>query len=411
MKRVRALSAAFPALTGNPAISVLQHRQKVAFTGVSVQGPVKLLIVLGTRPEAVKLVPLIRELQARPLFSLSLCHTGQHREISDRFLKWCGIVPDHDLSVMSAGQSPDEVAGRILLSLGPVIDREAPACVIVQGDTVSAAAAAQTAHYRRVPVAHVEAGLRSGDTGNPWPEEANRMMIAQLAWLHFAPTRHAARALRAEGIPDARIFVTGNTAIDMLAAMPAFAAAATGRRRASGVAPEIRDLLVTLHRREIAGGRLEGIALALRALGARSDVRITCLLHPNRTISAPLQTLLANAPGVVLRPPLDYPQCLDLLARCDLVLTDSGGLQEEAPALGKPVVILRDTTERPEAILAGSAILAGTAPDAIIATTSRLLDDPAMLDRMSQPRFPFGRGQASRRICDILEQRLVGAER
>jgi UDP-N-acetylglucosamine 2-epimerase (non-hydrolysing) len=367
------------------------------------------LIVLGTRPEAIKLFPVIAAMRADPRFRATVCVSGQHRELLDRVLAVAGIVPDHDLSLMRPGQSLDELAAALLPAIGRVIAAEAPDRVMVQGDTASAMCAAISAYHRRIPVDHVEAGLRSYDLLQPWPEEGNRRIISALASLHFAPTDAAAAALLAENVSPARVHVTGNTVIDALRAI-----AAVDRNvgdngddddpvtTALGRFDHRRIIVVTCHRRENVGAALDRIAEALARIAARPDVALVCPLHPNPAIRTALTARLDALANVALIEPLDYPDFVRLLSSATLVLTDSGGVQEEAPALGKPALVLRETTERGEGITAGTARLVGTNSDRIVAETFALLDDPVAYAAMAQRHMPFGDGYAAARIVEII---------
>ena len=359
-----------------------------------------MLVVLGTRPEAIKLFPVIAVLRADPRFRVRVCATAQHRGLLDQVLGIAGIVPDHDLDVMRPGRSLDDLVGALLPAIGAVIDRERPTRVMVQGDTASALCGALAAYHRRLPVDHVEAGLRSGDLLRPWPEEGNRRMIAALASLHFAPTAVAAAALRREGVDPARIHVTGNTVIDALHAI-------MRQERMSAddpLAPLLarigarRLIVVTCHRRENVGENLERVAAAFARIAGREDVFLACPLHPNPAIGATLSSRLGGLANVALLEPLPYPAFVRLMAAAHLVLTDSGGVQEEAPALGKPVLVLRDTTERSEGIAAGNARLVGTEPYRIVAETFALLDDRDAYAAMARSHLPFGDGHAAARI-------------
>jgi UDP-N-acetylglucosamine 2-epimerase (non-hydrolysing) len=375
--------------------------------------PASILVVFGTRPEAIKLFPVIAALRAEPGLAVRICVTGQHRAMLDAVLGLAGLVPDHDLDLMREGQSLDELSAALLAGLGRVMDREQPARVLVQGDTASAMCAALAAYYRQIPVDHVEAGLRSGDNLQPWPEEVNRKIIAAIASQHFAPTAAAAAALHAENIDPVRVHITGNTVIDALhwiaariAAEPGLAAAlAPVEARFAGR----RIIAVTTHRRENLGDGIEGIAQALRRIALRDDVAIVLPVHPNPAVRPAIERALAGLDTVALVAPLDYPDFVRLLQLADLVLTDSGGVQEEAPALGKPVLVLRDTTERPEGVAAGNARLVGTDPDRIVAEVTRLLDDPAARAAMALVSNPYGDGRAAARIAAIIARAVTTA--
>jgi len=372
--------------------------------------PQKLLIIFGTRPEAIKLFPVIAALRADLRFAPVVCVSGQHREMLDQVLHIAGLVPDHHLDLMRPGQSLDELTGALLIGLGRVMDRERPARVMVQGDTATAMAGALAAYYRRIPVDHVEAGLRSGDNHHPWPEEVSRKVIAAMASLHFAPTETARVALLAENVPAGRVHVTGNTVIDALhwvrhriAAEPALAA------RLDDLAARFagkRIIGLTCHRRENLDGGVERIAQAVRAVAMRRDVAVIAPLHLNPQVRSAMQTALDGLANVALIEPLDYPHFVRLLSLSHLLLTDSGGVQEEAPALGKPVLVLREATERPEGIAAGTARLVGTDPDRIVAETARLLDDVAAYQAMARARSPYGDGLAAPRIAALIAREL-----
>ena len=368
--------------------------------------PVAILTIFGTRPEAIKLFPLIHALDADDRFASGVCVSGQHRDMLDQVLGIAGIVPNHDLDVMRPGQTLDAVTAALLTGIGAVLDRERPDWVVVQGDTATAMSGAMAAYYRKIPVAHVEAGLRSGDIHHPWPEEVNRKIIGGIAALHCAPTETAAAALRRENVDPASVHVTGNTVIDALhwiigklAQQPELAGGLTDlEQRFAGR----RIIAVTSHRRENFGGGLEAIAAAVRELAQRPDVAMIFPVHPNPAVQAVMHETLAGLDNVALTAPLDYPHFARLLFLADVVLTDSGGVQEEAPALGKPVLVMRETTERPEGIAAGTAKLVGTDAQRIVAETCRLLDDPAAYASMSRAHNPFGDGHSAARIAELL---------
>ena len=377
------------------------------------RSPHRLLLVFGTRPEAIKLLPLIRDLRARPGITVRLCVTGQHRDMLDQILEEEGITADFDLDLMRPGQTLDALTARLLTGIGAVLDTEKPDRVVVQGDTVSALMGALAAHYRRIPVSHVEAGLRSGDLHNPWPEEANRRMIATLADQHFAPTRASAEALRRENVDPATIHVTGNTAIDALLRMR------TRIAEYPGLASGLDDLaerfagrrliLVTAHRRENVGAPLTAIAGAVVRLAARQDVAFAIPVHANPAVRTTMERIVGGRDNVALLPPLDHPHFVRLLGLAHIVLTDSGGVQEEAPALGKPVLVLRETTERPEGVAAGTARLIGTEEERIVVEAARLLDDEAAYAAMARAHNPYGDGRAAARIGAILAEGLISA--
>lgn len=366
----------------------------------------KLFVVFGTRPEAIKLFPVIRALQALPELDVVTCVTAQHRGLLDQVLAIAGITPDIDLDLMTPGQSLDALTARLLTGIGGAMDAVRPDRVIVQGDTATAMVGALAAYYRKVPVSHVEAGLRSGDIYQPWPEEVNRRIVAPIADQHFAPTETAANALRDENIPPASIHVTGNTVIDALLATQARIAAepalAAGLDSVAARFAGKRIVLVTTHRRENFGGGMAAIADALRRIAARPDVAILFPVHPNPNVVAVMDQTLGDQPNIARIDPLDYPHFIRALGMADLVLSDSGGVQEEAPALGKPVLVMRETTERPEGVAAGTARLVGTDADRIVEEVSRLLDDPQAHAAMARAHNPFGDGHASARIAAII---------
>lgn len=366
----------------------------------------RVLVIFGTRPEAIKLFPVIEALRACPQIELLCCVTGQHRELLHQVLDMAGIVPDIDLGLMQPGQSLDALTARLLLSLGEVMDQHRPSRVIVQGDTATAMVGALAAYYRRIPVSHVEAGLRSGNLYHPWPEEANRKMIGTIADQHFAPTETSAAALRAENVDPETVHVTGNTVIDALHAMRARIAAdpalAAGMDDLLARAGDRRIIVVTTHRRENFGGGMEAIGRAIARIAARGDTFVAFPIHPNPNVRAPMHALLSGRDNVAIIDPLDYPNFVRLLSQSHIVLTDSGGVQEEAPGFGKPVLVMRDTTERPEGVAAGTARLIGTQEDAIVAAVETLLDDEAAYGAMARAHNPFGDGKASARIAKVI---------
>lgn len=364
--------------------------------------------VAGTRPEALKLAPVILELRRRGC-QLILVATGQHRELLAGALADFSLTPDIDLAIMRDGQSPADVIGTLIPTLARSFADTQPAAVLVQGDTATTLAAAQAAAYARRPLVHVEAGLRSGHA-EPFPEELHRRMIAQIAGLHFAPTEVAAAALRAEGIAPSDIHVTGNTGIDALLLMqarlrddPQLGVAQAARF--AGIDDRRPWLLLTVHRRENHGPRLAAVLAAAAELAA--DAEIIMPLHPSPAVRGPAEAALAGRPGIHLLPPLDYPAFVWLMMRATLALTDSGGVQEEAPAFGLPLLVLREVTERREGIASGNARLVGTDTGAIVMAAQRLLADGAALRRMGETALPYGAGDASRRIADVLQQRFA----
>ncbi|HYD25569.1 MAG TPA: UDP-N-acetylglucosamine 2-epimerase (non-hydrolyzing) [Croceibacterium sp.] len=368
--------------------------------------PRRILTVFGTRPEAIKLFPLVHALERDARFVSRLCVSGQHRGMLDQVLAISRLAPDHDLDLMRPDQSLDDLTAALLTGLGGVIDAERPDWVVVQGDTATAMTGALAAYYRKIPVAHVEAGLRSGNIHHPWPEEINRRVIGTIAALHCAPTETAAAALRRENVDSGTIHVTGNTVIDALhwitariGEQPELAAGLAGlERRFAGK----RIVGVTSHRRENFGPGMQAIAAAIRRLAERPDVAVMFPVHLNPNVREVMQRELAGLDNVALIEPLDYPHFARLLDICHLVLSDSGGVQEEAPALGKPVLVMRETTERPEGVAAGTARLVGTDAGRIVAETERLLDDPAAYAAMARAHNPFGDGRSAARIVELL---------
>ena len=368
----------------------------------------RILTVFGTRPEAIKLFPLIHALDADPRFDSRICVSAQHRSMLGQVLALAGIVPDHDLDLMTDKQSLDVLTARALTGIGQVLDTEQPDWVVVQGDTTTVLAGALAAYYRKIPVCHVEAGLRSGDLHQPWPEEGNRRAVGSLASLHCAPTQTSAQALLAENIAPRSVHITGNTVIDALhwvtstiEQAPALAAGlAALEQRFAGK----RIIAVTSHRRENFGQGMQAIAAAVRHLAKRGDTAIIFPVHLNPNVAAVMHGELSGLDNVALIEPLDYPHFARLLRICHLVLTDSGGVQEEAPALGKPVLVMRETTERPEGVAAGTSRLVGTCTETIVRETTRLLDDSQAYAAMARAHNPFGDGQAAMRICDLLAE-------
>jgi UDP-N-acetylglucosamine 2-epimerase (non-hydrolysing) len=369
----------------------------------------RILTVLGTRPEAIKMAPLLKALSLSGKFESRVCVTGQHRGMLDQVLEAFGIRPDVDLDVMQPHQDLAQLTSRVLEGIGPVLRDFAPHRVLVQGDTTTTFAASLAAFYERIPVGHVEAGLRTHDALSPWPEEINRRLTTAMADLHFAPTSTARANLLREGIAEQAITVTGNTVIDALLQAVKFIADRAELRerlemRFRFLDPSKRLLLVTGHRRESFGDRFENICQALARLARRSDVELVYPVHLNPNVREPATRLLGDLANVFLIEPLDYIAFVHLMTRAHLILTDSGGIQEEAPGLGKPVLVMRDTTERPEAIAAGSARLVGTDPPTIVNAAALLLDQPQEYRRMSRAKSPFGDGSASHRIVAVLER-------
>ncbi|MBW4614085.1 MAG: UDP-N-acetylglucosamine 2-epimerase (non-hydrolyzing) [Desmonostoc vinosum HA7617-LM4] len=363
----------------------------------------RVYIILGTRPEAIKLAPVIQIFQNSPNFELKVILTGQHREMVEQVMQLFNIKADHDLEIMQPQQSLSDITCRSLRGLEALFQQKKPDLVIVQGDTTTAFAAALAAFYQKIPVGHVEAGLRTDDILNPYPEEANRRLISQLTQLHFAPTPWAFENLQRSGVLG-EIHMTGNTVIDALLNV----AANQPICDVPGLNwDSYRVLLATVHRRENWGEPLQAIAQGfLQILNKFPDTALLLPLHRNPTVRVPLQKLLGDHPRVFLTEPLDYGELVGAIRRSHLLLTDSGGLQEEAPSLGKPVLVLRDTTERPEAVTAGTAKLVGTTTEKIFATTNELLSNPTAYDAMANAINPFGDGHAAERILQIVQNYL-----
>jgi UDP-N-acetylglucosamine 2-epimerase (non-hydrolysing) len=376
-------------------------------------GPSKrVLIVVGTRPEAIKMAPVAHRLMACEGIELRLCVTAQHRAMLDEVLRVFKLEPHYDLGIMRPGQTLSGVASAVLRELDPVLEEWRPDWLLVQGDTTTTMAAALAAFHRRIPVGHVEAGLRTHDLSNPWPEEANRRMASILARRHYCPTERARRALLDEGVVEQAILVTGNTVVDALhlavAAIDRSAAVEDElRRRFDWLADNRRLILVTGHRRESFGEGFQQICRALAMLGEREDVEIVYPVHLNPNVRAPVFETLGDRPRIRLIEPLDYLAFVWLMRRSFFILTDSGGVQEEAPALGKPVLVMRETTERPEAIEAGSARLVGASAGKIVAECELLLDQPLHHKAMSSVSNPFGDGSAALRIATDLMQEMA----
>jgi UDP-N-acetylglucosamine 2-epimerase (non-hydrolysing) len=367
------------------------------------QGPVA--VVFGTRPEAIKLSPLVHALRARNI-PVSVIVTAQHREILDQVLALFDIQPDHDLNVMTANQTLEALTVRLLTGLGEVFRAISPSLVIVQGDTTTAMTAALAAFYQKIPIGHVEAGLRSGDLMAPWPEEANRKIVSAICNLHFAPTETAGAALLAENIASKAVFVTGNTVIDALHIVrDKLNSGAVVAERAQEILAGTggkRIILVTCHRRENFGDGVGQIAEALLKIAARGDVEIILPVHPNPNVRDLFREKLAGQAGISLVEPLDYLNFVQIFAHSTLVLTDSGGLQEEAPALGKPALVMRNTTERPEGITAGTARLVGVKTETIVSAVFDLLDNETSYRAMANAHNPFGDGTACAQISEIV---------
>ncbi len=361
--------------------------------------PRTVLFIIGTRPEAIKLAPLALHLRRFPeSYAVTICVTAQHREMLDQVLAAFRIAPDFDLNLMTPGQTLCQSTSRIISALEPVFEKAKPDLAVVQGDTTTALCGALAAFYHRVPVAHVEAGLRTGDPLQPFPEEMNRVLVARLAMLHFAATEKAAGNLAREGICE-RVWVTGNTGID--AVLWVRDRLESGELRSNAAPVDLdrkRLILVTAHRRESFGEGFDRICQALLRIAGREDVQVVYPVHPNPNVRAAVDRYLRSHPRVQVTEPMDYVPFVDLMRRAFLIVTDSGGIQEEAPSLGKPVLVLREKTERPEAVTAGTVKLVGTDVERIVAEATMLLDDPAEYQRRSRIHNPYGDGHASERI-------------
>ncbi len=371
---------------------------------------IRSMAVFGTRPEAIKMAPVVRALAEDPRFEVKVAVTAQHREMLDQALALFSIVPDYDLDLMRHGQTPPQIVAGVLEGLTPILERERPDIVLVHGDTVTTAAAALAAFFCKIPVGHVEAGLRTQDRYDPFPEEMDRRLAGVLSTLHFAPTEWARSNLLQENVDPGSIYVTGNTAIDALFAALREDYRFEDPRVEEAVASGRRLVLLTAHRRENWGAPMERVFRAARELLERhEDVVILFPVHKNPVVREPAYRELGQHPRAALVEPLSYADMVHALKAADLVLTDSGGLQEEAPALGKPVLVLRETTERPEGVLAGTCLKVGTDPARIVAEASRLLTDPAAYARMARAVNPYGDGRAAARVREaILHWRALG---
>ena len=373
----------------------------------------KVLTVFGTRPEAIKMAPLVHALAKDPHFEAKVCVTAQHREMLDQVLKLFSIVPEYDLNIMQPGQGLTEITCRILEGLKPVLESFKPDVVLVHGDTTTTMAASLAAFYQRIPVGHVEAGLRTGDLSSPWPEEGNRTLTGHLATYHFAPTETSRQNLLRENIADNRIAVTGNTVIDALfwvrdRVLSDEALRNELTQRYPFLANGKKMILVTGHRRESFGRGFEQICHALAEIAANNpDVQIVYPVHLNPNVSEPVKRILGHVENVMLIEPQDYLPFVWLMNRAWLILTYSGGIQEEAPSLGKPVLVMRDMTERPEAGSAGTVCLVGTDSQRIVNEVTRLLQDESAYQAMSRAHNPYGDGQACHRILSALKNNQV----
>ena len=372
---------------------------------------IKVLTVFGTRPEAIKMAPVVQAVAAHPDLDGRVCVTAQHRDMLDQVLDLFELKPDWDLDLMRPGQSLHGLTARVLTGLQPVLEAWRPDIVLVHGDTTTTLAATLASFYSGVAVGHVEAGLRTGDLTAPFPEEANRVLADKLCRLHFAPTQRSADNLHAEGLPASGISVTGNTVIDALLWVRDRVRAAPAEQDRDALGPvfelvtesDAKLVLVTGHRRESFGDGFLQICAALRRVAlAHPDVHLVYPVHLNPKVQEPVHATLSDLPNVHLLRPLDYRPFVRLMDRATFILTDSGGIQEEAPSLGKPVLVMREVTERPEGVASGTVRLVGTDADRIFAECERLLTDPAAFDAMTRAHNPYGDGQASRRIADTI---------
>lgn len=374
-------------------------------------GKRRILTVFGTRPEAIKMAPLVTALSNNNSFESKVCVTAQHRQMLDQVLDLFKIIPDYDLNIMSPNQSLSKVTSRILEELEPVIADFKPYYILVHGDTATTFAATLAAYYARVPVCHVEAGLRTGDVYSPWPEEGNRKLTGSLAKYHFAPTDISKQNLLAENVSDDDILVTGNTVIDALLEVQKtlksdLTLSTKLDEKFSFLDEDKKLILVTGHRRESFGGGFERICEALREISLNhEDVQIVYPVHLNPNVQEPVGRLLGDLKNIHLIDPLDYLPFVYLMEKSYVILTDSGGIQEEAPSLGKPVLVMRDTTERPEAVEAGTVKLVGSNVDLIVSEVNELLSNEKAYAKMSMAHNPYGDGQAVARIVEFLAQR------
>ncbi|MBL6933733.1 MAG: UDP-N-acetylglucosamine 2-epimerase (non-hydrolyzing) [Rhodospirillales bacterium] len=375
----------------------------------------KILCVFGTRPEAIKMAPVVKALEAAPGVQSAVCVTAQHRDMLDQVLGLFAIKPEFDLDIMRQNQDLTHITSAVLTGLGDVLDQYKPDRILVHGDTTTTFAASLAAFYRKIPVGHVEAGLRTGDIYAPWPEEMNRRLSDVIADIYFAPTESSANNLRREGHAERDIVVTGNTVVDALMDVTRTlkndsALQQSLTQQFSFLQEQRRLILVTGHRRENFGQGFEDICHALAELSARNDVQIVYPVHLNPNVQEPVNRILKDKSNIYLIEPLDYLPFVYLMDRSTLVITDSGGIQEEAPSLGKPVLVMRDVTERPEALEAGTVKLVGTDPNAILTECTQLLDDEGAYAIMSRAHNPYGDGKASARIVDEILKRGNSSE-
>lgn len=371
----------------------------------------KILIVFGTRPEAIKMAPVIAALKSNQDLETRVCVTAQHREMLDQVLSLFEIVPDHDLNLMTVGQTLTDLTSKVLRGMTDLLSSLKPDLVLVHGDTTTTAATSMACFYQHIPLGHVEAGLRTGNMWSPWPEEYNRRLTGLVTRLHFAPTPQARMNLLAERVPEDWIVVTGNTVIDALLHVSNRIDSEPNlqsqfKKKFDFLDNQRRMLLVTGHRRENFGDGIQSICRSLLILSRRDDLQIVYPVHMNPNVKGLVEEHLAGQPGINLLPPQDYLSFVYLMKHCDVLLTDSGGIQEEAPALGKPVLVMRNTTERPEAVESGTARLVGTDELCIEREVSKLLDDEQEYSRMSKSKNPYGDGSAAQKICRAVESYL-----
>ena len=387
-------------------MSVPIQNPEVAPVGTA--SPKKVLFVIGTRPEAIKLCPVVRGFREAEGFEVLVCLTGQHRNMLDQVLDAFRVVADEDLNLMQPGQTLPQTTARIIAAMEPVLAKHRPDLVIVQGDTTTTLCGALAGFYSHVPVGHVEAGLRTGDLSQPFPEEMNRVLVTRVTAIHFAATPAAAENLRAEKVPDDAIVVTGNSGIDaVLQVQDGLARGEIVPPIVPVLDPDKRLILVTAHRRESFGEGLENICSALLMLADRRDVQVVYPVHPNPNVFGPARRLLGNHPGIALIEPLDYISFVALMRKAHVLLTDSGGVQEEGPSLGKPVLCMREKTERPEAVQAGTTVLVGCDPGRIVGEVKRLLDDDTEYQRRARMHNPYGDGRATERMVQAVKQFFV----
>ena len=370
----------------------------------------KFLIVFGTRPEAIKMVPVVKALRARPGSEVQVCVTAQHREMLDQVLDLFGVEPDYDLDIMTRAQGLEQLTVTAIEGISNVIKDVRPTRVLVHGDTTTTMAAAIAAFYQKVPVAHVEAGLRSGNPLEPWPEEINRKVVDVIADQFFAPTEHALENLLRENVQPERVFISGNTVIDALLSTVEIirsndALESQLSQRFPFLTAGRRTVLATAHRRENFGAAFENICHAISEIARQDRVQVVFPAHPNPNVQGPARRLLTDQPNVHLIDPLDYLPFVYLMMRSDLIVTDSGGIQEEAPSLGKPVFVLRNVTERPEAVAAGTVKLVGTNRQRIVESVLHILNDQSAYERMSRAHNPYGDGKAAEKIADVVTAR------